>query len=156
MEPEYVQCAFSTATTTAIWRGSPLSTMSTLRVLPLGFNSSLEAMKVCTCAQLAWWQHIIVEAADYQQKIVTTNISDQLQPILIHKSMMCTFQLSQCLNILHHISLQAWGAKGNKNNCRRVLREQDGKKERRRHFRWTQWSERRRKIATKTGRQKSK
>lgn len=66
MEPEYVECAFSNCTTR--WRGSPLSTICALGILPLGFNSRLEAVKVSACAQLAWLQHIIVETANYNPK----------------------------------------------------------------------------------------
>ncbi len=155
MEPEYVQCAISTAATTAIWRGSPLSTMSTLRVLPLGFNSSLEAMKVCTCAQLAWRQHIVVEAADYQQKIVTTNVSNQLQPILIYKSTMCTFLLSQCLNALTFHTTHPYKHEEQRETKTIAAVFWESRMERKKEgdvFDEHSEVERRRKIVTKTGR----
>jgi len=60
MEPEHVRSAFYISTR---WGGSPLSTMSALRVLPLGFNSCLEAVKICACTELAGLSHIIVYAA---------------------------------------------------------------------------------------------
>lgn len=53
---------------TTSWRLSgPLPTESARGVLPLGFNSSLEAVKICTLDQLARLQDIVVHAVEAQQ-----------------------------------------------------------------------------------------
>lgn len=62
MQPVSIKSSLPTTTSERL--SSPLATMGTLWVLPLGLNSSLEAVEINTCNQLARLQYIIVQAAD--------------------------------------------------------------------------------------------
>jgi hypothetical protein len=58
--------------------------MSALRVLPLGFNSCLEAVKICACTEPTGLSHIIVYAAKLytiatERKKNKKTMSNQLQ-----------------------------------------------------------------------------